>query len=1201
VEKIVQLRKSEFVADPDQPFVHLHVHSQYSILQSTSEVTALVAAAKAGNSPAIAITDHGNMMGAFVFHRAAKKAGVKAIIGCELNVCKDRLNKKEKDDGFQIVFLARNKNGYSNLSRLSSIAHTEGFYYVPRIDRNVLLEYKSDLIVTTGGLWGEVPSLILNAGEAKAEEAFLWWKENFGENFYAEIVRHGLEEEDVVNEVLLRFCDKHHVKYFASNNTYYTTQDEAEAQDALICVKEGEYVSKPKRYYGKKGREFRYGLPNDQFYVKSSADMQTLFSDIPDAIANTIQIADTCENYELERNVLLPKFEIPSEFIDVQDESDGGKRGENAYLRHLTYEGASRRYGEITDAIRERLDFELETIARTGYPGYFLIVQDFCNEARRQGVSVGPGRGSAAGSAVAYCIGITNVDPIKYDLLFERFLNPERVSLPDIDIDFDDEGRDKVIQYVRNKYGRNAVAQIVTIGTMAAKSSVRDAGRVFELPLSDTNDLVKLIPDNASVADIARMDAAGLKQKYNGEDLQQVLQMKNIQQQDTLEAKILQMASLLEGSVRNTGIHACGVIITPEDITNLVPVATAKDSDMWCTQFDNEVVESAGLLKMDFLGLKTLTLIKDTIRLIKARHGVEIDPDTIPLDDTQTYELFQRGETIGIFQYESAGMQKYMRELKPTTFDDLIAMNALYRPGPLEYIPSFIRRKHGLEAISYDLPEMEEYLKETYGISVYQEQVMLLSQKLAGFTKGEADVLRKAMGKKQRDTLDKMKGKFLEGAMAKGHPQDKLDKVWTDWEAFASYAFNKSHSTCYALIGYHTAYLKAHYPAEYLAAVLSNNMSDIKQVSFFMQECRNQGIHVLGPDVNESISLFSVNAQGEIRFGLAAVKGVGENAVESIIEERKAGHYRTIHDFIERVDQKTCNKKVMESLVLSGALDSMKIPRAAYFAPDGKSESFIETLVRYGQSFREKKNSSQVSLFGESDDTALVLPQPPKVEEWDTLSRLSKEKEVVGMFISGHPLDDFGLEIRNFCNEEGLTLLKDMSKCMGRDLRFAGMVREASHKVSRNGKPFGSFILEDYHDSFEFVLFGEDYLKYKAFLDNKFSLFVQGRTQTRGYGDRKDELEFKITKIELLADIRDRLAKYLTLTVKLQDLSEPLISRLSGLLVNGTGRCQVRFKVLDQDNELSANAMGVTKLEVTPELVRELERMPELAIRISEN
>ncbi|MCC6600952.1 MAG: DNA polymerase III subunit alpha [Crocinitomicaceae bacterium] len=1198
-ENIIPEEKTPKIA---QPFVHLHVHTQYSILQSTREIDALIKKARSWDSTAITITDHGNMMGAFEFVSSANKNNIKAIVGCELNICTNRLDKKNKDDGFQTVIIARNKAGYHRLSKLSSIAYTEGFYYVPRIDRETLLQFKEDLIITTGGLWGEVPYLLLNVGEEKAEEAFVWWKEQFEENFYAELMRHGLEEENVVNETLIRFCKKYDVKYFASNNSYYTDKKDAEAQDALICVKDGEFVSKPRKYIGKRGREFRFGLPNNEFFLKSPDEMAELFSDLPEAISTTLEIAGKCESYKLQRDVLLPKFEIPSEFIDREDEVDGGKRGENAYLKFLTYEGAKKRYGDITTELSERLDFELETIQRTGYPGYFLIVQDFCNEARKQNVSVGPGRGSAAGSAVAYCIGITNVDPIKYNLLFERFLNPERVSLPDIDIDFDDEGRDKVIEYVRNKYSKNAVAQIITYGTMAAKSSIRDAGRVFELGLPNTNELAKLVPDNSSIAKILRWNDKELSSNLSGEDLQNAKKLREISSGNSPESAIVRMAGTLEGSVRNTGIHACGVIITPDDITNFVPVAIAKDSDMWCTQFDNSVVESAGLLKMDFLGLKTLTLIKDTIRIVKERHNIELNIDEIPLDDQATYKLFQRGETIGIFQYESAGMQKYMRELRPTVFDDLIAMNALYRPGPLDYIPDFIKRKHGIQAITYDLPGMEDDLKETYGITVYQEQVMLLSQKLAGFSKGEADVLRKAMGKKQKEVLDKMRDKFMSGAVAKGHPANKLEKIWTDWEAFASYAFNKSHSTCYALIGYQTAYLKTHYPAEYMAAVLSNNMNDIKQVTFFMQECKKQRIRVLGPDVNESMSLFSVNSKGEIRFGMAAVKGVGENAVESIISGRKKeGPYRSIFEFMRRVDSKTGNKKVLESLALSGALDSFGIPRSAYFASDSKSDTFIETLIRYGNSYRENKNSSQVSLFGDISDEMVMEPSVPKAIEWDTMTRLSKEKDVVGMFISGHPLDNFSLEIKNFCTEGGLGLLQNLNAVKGRDLRFAGMVREANHKTGKSGKPYGTFTLEDYDASYEFFLFGEDYLKNKVYLDTSFFLFISGKVQPRSFGDRQGEPEFKIHRIELLSDIREKLSKYLNISLKVDSLTPSLVDQLFAALPNSTGRTQVRFRIMDNGVEMLLPSMNINKVVVTPEIVEHLEKIPEIEVSISES
>ncbi|MEL6812764.1 MAG: DNA polymerase III subunit alpha, partial [Bacteroidota bacterium] len=931
----------------DLAFAHLHNHSQFSILQSTSSTKDLVEAAVANNMPAIALTDSGNMMGAFHFtkavndHNKAAKAEyaaklkefeaiddgatdfegpmpeeplkpqeIKAIVGCEFFVCEDHTNRSHKDNGYQVVFLAKNKRGYHNLAKMASIAYTDGFYYVPRIDKTVIERYKDDIIVLTGSLYGEIPSKVLNIGEKQAEEALLWWKEQFGEDLYIEIMRHDQEDERRVNATLVEFSKKHQVKLVACNNTYYIDKEDANAHDILLCVKDGEKQATP---IGR-GRGYRYGLPNQEYYFKSQQEMKALFKDLPEAISSISEIVDKIESFTLARDVLLPKFDIPEEFKVAEDEQDGGKRGENKFLRHLTYEGAKKRYGEITPEIEERLDFELEVIENTGYPGYFLITEDFIREARNMGVSVGPGRGSAAGSVVAYCLWITNIDPITYDLLFERFLNPDRVSMPDIDIDFDDEGRSKVMDYVIEKYGANQVAQIITYGTMAAKSSIRDTARVLDLPLNDADRIAKLIPNMTKLNKIFGMDEKTLRSKFRSDELPKVNELLNLSEGSDLEAQTINQAKVLEGSVRNTGIHACGVIITPDDITNFVPVATAKDSDLYVTQFDNSVVESAGLLKMDFLGLKTLTLIKDTVKIVKHKHQIELDPDNFPLDDEKTYELFQRGETVGIFQYESPGMQKHMKDLKPTVFADLIAMNALYRPGPMEYIPSFIRRKHGVEEIEYDLPAMEEYLQETYGITVYQEQVMLLSQKLANFTKGEADVLRKAMGKKQKAVLDKMKPKFIEQAEKNGHPAEVLEKIWKDWEAFASYAFNKSHSTCYAWIAYQTAYLKAHYPAEYMAAVLSNNMSDIKQVTFFMEECRRMGLEVLGPDVNESFYKFTVNDQGAVRFGMGAIKGVGGNAVATIVEHRKDGKYKSVFDLAKRIDLRAANKKAFENL-----------------------------------------------------------------------------------------------------------------------------------------------------------------------------------------------------------------------------------------------------------------------------------------------
>lgn len=1182
----------------DAPFVHLHCHSQFSILQAFSTTDALIGAAVDMNMPAIALTDHGNMMGAYQFVENALKKDITPIMGCEFNVCKDRLDKSYKDDGYQTVILAKNKKGYNNLCKLASSAYTEGFYYVPRIDKNILLEYKEDLIVLSGGLWGEVPNAVLNQGESKAEEALLWWKEHFGDDFYVEINRHGLEEEDVVNAALLRMCRAHDVKYVAANNTYYTTKPEAEAHDVLLCVRDAESVNKPKRYFGKRGREFRYGFPNDSFYIKSPDEMKALFADLPEAILTIGEVLDKIETYRLAHDVLLPAFDIPEQFQHAEDAEDGGKRGENAYLKHITYEGAKERYGEITPDIAERLDFELDTIANTGYPGYFLIVHDFCNEARNMGVSVGPGRGSAAGSAVAYCLGITNIDPIKYDLLFERFLNPERVSLPDIDIDFDDEGRDRVIKYVIDKYGENQVAQIITYGTMAAKSSIRDTGRVLELPLPDTDRIAKLLPD-IKLRKLFGLDDEGLKAKLSHEDLEKAHQLKELAQQTGLEADTVNKARMIEGAVRNTGIHACGVIITPEDITNLVPVAVAKDSSMWCTQFDNSVVENAGLLKMDFLGLKTLTLIKDAVRYVKAGHDVGLDPENFPLDDEKTYELFQRGETVGIFQYESPGMQKHLKALKPTVFADLIAMNALYRPGPMEYIPSFVKRKHGIEEIEYDLDDCKEYLEETYGITVYQEQVMLLSQKLANFSKGQADMLRKGMGKKKKDIIDALYPKFVDGCVENGHDKKTVDKIWKDWEAFASYAFNKSHSTCYAWVAYQTAYLKAHYPAEYMASVLSNNMGNIESVTFFMEECRRMGIPVLGPDVNESGVRFRVNKEGAIRFGLAAIKGVGRAAVESLIEERQAnGSFSSIFDLVERVDLRALNKKNLENLAFGGAFDGFgNMHRAQYFAPSIKEQPFLDTAVKFGNAMKNSESSNQQSLFG--GDMAVEIPTPPipTCEPWTNLEQLAREKEVVGMYISGHPLDDFKLELRSFCSKGGLSLLKDLPTVNNRDLQFGGIVTEAVHRMTKNGRPFGMLTLEDYDHAERFFLFGEDYVRLKEYLNTGWFLYVTGRVGTRKFSKDPNELEFKISDISLLNEVREKKAKRLHLDVDLPMLTEELTTELEQALTSHKGAFSLRVHIKHKNTKLTMPSQSLM-VDMSNELLDTLEKLHGVEVRV---
>lgn len=1192
-------------------FVHLHNHSQFSVLQSTMSISDLVAEAAAQNMPAVALTDHANMMGAFHFVKAinnhnksvkaklseAEEQGeslnlkeIKPIIGCEFFVCENHQDRTRKDNGYQIILIAKNKNGYHNLAKLSSHAFVDGFYYVPRIDRSLIEQYKEDVICLTGNLYGEVPSKLLNVGEKQAEEALIWWKDTFGEDLYIEMMRHNQEDENRVNQGLVKLAQKHDIKIVATNNTYYGKQDDANAHDILLCVKDGEKQSTP---IGR-GRGYRYGLPNQEYYFKSSEEMKALFRDIPQAITNIQEVVDKVEAFELARDVLLPAFDIPNEFKDEQDLVDGGKRGENAYLRHLTYEGAKKRYDELTDDIKERLDFELSVIENTGYPGYFLIVEDFIREARNMNVSVGPGRGSAAGSVVAYCLWITNIDPLKYDLLFERFLNPDRISMPDIDIDFDDEGRSRVMDYVIEKYGANQVAQIITYGTMAAKSSIRDTARVLDLPLFDADRIAKLIPTMSKLNKIFGLDDKALAKKFRAEDLEKVNQLLNISEGDDLEAKTVNLARTLEGSVRNTGIHACGVIITPDDITKFVPVSTAKDSDLYVTQFDNSVVEDAGLLKMDFLGLKTLTLIKDTVKIVKAKHGITLDPENFPLDDQKTYELFQRGETVGVFQYESPGMQKHLRDLKPTVFEDLIAMNALYRPGPMEYIPSFVRRKHGEEEIDYDLPAMEEYLKETYGITVYQEQVMLLSQKLADFTKGEADVLRKAMGKKQIAVLAKMKPKFIEQASANGHDPKVLEKVWKDWEAFASYAFNKSHSTCYAWIAYQTAYLKAHYPAEYMAAVLSNNMNDIKQVTFFMEECKRMRLEVLGPDVNESYYKFSVNQDNAVRFGMGAIKGVGHGAVKTIVEHRKKdGHYKSIFDMAKRIDLRAANKKAFENLALAGGFDGFGAThRAQYFHDEGDGITFLEKAIRYGAKHQENENSAQVSLFGAASEVQIAEPTIPPCEEWGTMEKLAQEKEVVGVYISGHPLDDFKVEMRTFCNAN-LALFNELESYVNRELTYGGVVTDVQHRVSKQGKGWAAFTIEDYTDSFEFRIFGEEYLKFRHFLvRNSFvyvRAFVREGWMNRDTG-KKGDPRIQFNNFQLLHDVMESYAKKLSIQLNIRDLQEQRIQILQDLFKSHKGDKALNFVIYDNDEKIKLSMPSrKQKVSISQELLDELE------------
>ena len=1178
----------------DAPFVHLHNHSQFSVLQATSRINQLVDAAAQDNMSAIAITDHGNLMGAFHFIKAINGHNakveddqkIKPIIGCEFYVCDDHKDKTRRDDGYQIVFLAKNKAGYHNLAKLTSAAYVDGFYYVPRIDKELVKQYKDHLIVLSGNTYGEVPAKILNVGDRQAEEALQWWHGQFGEDFYIELMRHGEEGEDRANEVLIEFSRKYSIPFIATNNTYYTQKEEANAHDILLCVKEGEKQATP---IGR-GRGFRYGFPNQEYYFKSSEEMKKLFQDIPEAILNIQALVDKIEPFELARDVLLPQFDIPEEYQVAKDPD--GKKGENNYLRYLTYEGAKQRYSELTEEITERIDFELDVIANTGYPGYFLIVQDFIAAARDMDVSVGPGRGSAAGSVVAYCLKITNIDPIEYDLLFERFLNPDRVSMPDIDIDFDDEGRGRVMDYVIEKYGSNQVAQIITYGTMAAKSSIRDTARVLDLPLGEADRIAKLLP-NIKLGKIFDLSDKELKEKLRAEEVLRVNEIKNLADEDSISGQTIQQAKVLEGSLRNTGIHACGVIITPDDITQFVPVATAKDSDLYVTQFDNSVVEDAGLLKMDFLGLKTLTLIKDTVKLVKYKYNIDLDPDSFPLDDVKTYELFQRGETVGIFQYESAGMQKYLKDLKPTVFADLIAMNALYRPGPLEYIPSFVDRKNGNEEITYDLPAMEEYLEETYGITVYQEQVMLLSQKLAGFSKGDADVLRKAMGKKIFSLLQKLKPQFIDGGKANGHPEEVLEKIWKDWEAFAAYAFNKSHSTCYAWIGYQTAYLKAHYPAEYMAAVLSNNMNDIKQVTFFMEECRRMGLKVLGPDVNESFYKFTVNDEQAIRFGMGAVKGVGRGAVETIIEHRKEGKYSSIFDLTQRIDLRAANKKALENLTLAGGMDSFEgTHRAQYFNPDGDGITFLEKAIRYGAKHQESLNSSQTNLFGEDSALQVEEIKIPPCDSWGTLERLKQEKEVVGIYLSAHPLDDFKREMKHFSSAP-LTVLSDLDPLVNRELSFGGIVNGVDHRIAKNGKGWAIFQLEDFDDQYEFKIFGEEYLKYRHFLMP--NGFIRLRVKiVEGWRNRETGKigapRMQFLAFEMLHDTLANNVKRLTLQLDLQQLNTERIQQISDIVQSHKGEKTLMVDVFHNAEQIKLTLPSrKQKVAVSNELLAHLE------------
>ena len=1250
-----------------EPFIHLHVHTQYSLLDGQASIDALINKAYDDGMRAIAVTDHGNMFGIKeFFNKVNKKNGkvqgtikdlqkelktlsakeertdeenarlaeipgllekakgdlFKPIIGCECYCARNhRLQKTEKEDrsGWHLIVLAKNMTGYKNLIKIVSQSWTEGFYGRPRMDKELLEQHREGLIVCSACLGGEIPQKIMHGNIHAAEEAVLWFKQMFGDDYYLEMQRHETHRADAdqtvykhqveVNKVLVELAHKHGIKVIATNDVHFVNEEDADAHDRLICLSTGKDLDDPNR--------MRY---TKQEWMKTTAEMNQIFSDIPDALRNTLEIADKVEFYSIDSGPIMPTFNIPEEFgteeeyrkkLTEKDLFDEFTRDENGnvvlsqedaeakikklggydklyrikleadYLAKLTYEGAKPRYGDpLSDEVKERLNFELHIMKTMGFPGYFLIVQDFIRAAREElGVSVGPGRGSAAGSAVAYCLGITKIDPIKYDLLFERFLNPDRISLPDIDTDFDDDGRGEVLRWVTEKYGAERVAHIITYGTMATKSAIKDVARVEKVPLAESNRLAKLVPDK-----IPDMKKFKLK-----DAIEYVPELKDAANgPDPLVRDTLKYAQMLEGNVRNTGVHACGVIIGRYDISDVVPVSTAKDKDtgeeMLVTQYEGSVIEETGLIKMDFLGLKTLSIIKDAIENVRLTTGHDLDIDHISLEDPATYKLYCEGRTTGTFQFESAGMQKYLKELQPSKFEDLIAMNALYRPGPMDYIPSFIARKQGKEEIKYDIPVMERYLKDTYGITVYQEQVMLLSRLLANFTRGESDALRKAMGKKLIEKMNALKTKFLSGGKANGYEEATLNKIWADWEKFASYAFNKSHATCYSWVAYQTAYLKANYPSEYMAAVLSRSLSNIADITKFMDECKAMGIQVLGPDVNESILKFSVDKQKNIRFGMGAIKGVGESAVQNIIEERKKnGPYKDLFDFVERVNLSSCNKKNIESLALAGAFDNFHVQRESFFVDNGKGETFLDILVRYGNKYQTDKATAANSLFGDDNFVAIAKPEIPKAERWSDLERLNKEKELVGIYLSAHPLDEYRIILQYVCNT-GMVELNDKESLIGREILAGGIVTGFREGTTKTGNPFGILKVEDFTGSGEIALFGQDYIEYSKYGKPGMYLLISGKMEARKYNDKI--FDFRISSIKLLPNEKDKLIENIRITVPIHDLDEPMINELSTLIKNNPGNSLLYFRVVDGSNNIALNLFSQkVKLKITKELI----------------
>ena len=1265
-----------------QDFVHLHVHTQYSILDGQASIPRLVDKAMADGMKGIAVTDHGNMFGIKEFFnyvnkkngkvngeikdlkkkiaglekgkvecedpvaeleackeqlQAAKQKLFKPIFGCEMYVARRRMfNRDGKPDqsGYHLVVLAKNEKGYHNLIKLVSKAWTEGYYMRPRTDRVELEKYHEGLIVCSACIAGEVPRKILQGKLDEAEEAIQWYKRVFGSDFYLELQRHkatvhranheAYSMQQIANEKIIELAKKYDVKLVCTNDVHFVDEENAEAHDRLICLSTGKDLDDPNRM-----------LYSKQEWMKTKAEMNEIFADVPEALANTAAICDQVEFYSIDHAPIMPNFEIPEDFgteegyrqkytekdlFDefTQDENGNVVMSEDAalakidklggydklyrikleadYLKKLALEGARKRYGEVLDEeTSERINFELHIMKTMGFPGYFLIVQDFIRAAREElDVSVGPGRGSAAGSAVAYCLGITQIDPIKYDLLFERFLNPDRISLPDIDVDFDDDGRGRVLNWVTEKYGQEKVAHIITYGTMATKLAIKDVARVQKLPLSESDRLCKAIPD--------RLPSGKKMNLPNAIEDVPELQEAEVST-DPILRDTIRYAKMLEGNVRNTGVHACGTIICRDDITDWVPVSTADDKEtgekMLVTQYEGSVIEDTGLIKMDFLGLKTLSIIKEALENVRMSKGIEVNIDEIDIDDPLTYALYCEGRTIGTFQFESPGMQKYLRELEPNTFEDLIAMNALYRPGPMDYIPDFIDRKQGRKPIEYDIPIMEKYLKDTYGITVYQEQVMLLSRLLADFTRGESDALRKAMGKKLRDKLDQMKPKFISGGQKNGHDPKVLEKIWADWEKFASYAFNKSHATCYSWVAYQTAYLKANFPAEYMAATMTRNISNITEITKLMDESKSLGINTLGPDINESYMKFSVNPRGDIRFGLGAVKGVGESAVQSILDERsKRGPFKDIFDFVQRVNLTACNRKNIENLALAGAFDGFTgIKREDFFVKNAKDETFVEVLVRYGGKYQLDKAEAANSLFGGDNQVEIATPEIVPAPSWNDLERLNKERELVGIYLSAHPLDEFAVILNYVCNVHMMDL-SNLTPLQDRDLIMGGVVTDIREGQTKKGNPYGIAKVEDYTGAFEFAFFGNDWIEKKNFFVPGMFLYMKGKCQPKQW--KKDEYEVKVNTIELLPEVKDLVVERLTVETSLATIDDEMIEELAALVKEHPGNVELCFRVLDEENQYVVNLLSKSvKVSVDKAIMSYLDSHPSLTTKIN--